>query len=129
IVTHLLNRPFRIDRVGFDLLDDAVDKQPVLEHEQMSIDEKRRFPPFARLSSACIRLSCSRDFSTDCRNRSISFRTRSGRSFRLKETKRGSKVRTALPTANPTEPATPWMTRSVISSLGIAKKRHKNHKR
>src|SRR5436309_2919477 len=85
--------------------------------------------PFARLSSACIRWSCSRDFSTDCRNRSISFRTRSGRSFRLKETKRGSKVRTALPTANPTEPATPWMTRSVISSLGIATKSHKNHKR
>src|SRR5262249_18889523 len=41
-------------------------------------------------------------------------------------TKRGSKVRTALPTANPTEPATPWMIRSVvISSLGIATKRHK----
>ena len=86
--------------------------------------------PLARLSSACIRLSCSRDFSTDCRNRSISFRTRSGRSFRLKDTKRGSKVRTALPTANPTEPTTPWMTRSlVISFLGTATKRHKNHKR
>ena len=44
IVADQLNRPFRIDRVGFDLLDDAVDKQPVLEHEQMSIDEKGRFP-------------------------------------------------------------------------------------
>src|SRR5215831_3782091 len=55
IVTDLLNRPFRIDRVAFDLLDDAVDKQPVREHEQMSIDEKGRFrpacPPELRLHS------------------------------------------------------------------------------
>ena len=68
--------------------------------------------PVFRFSSACIFLSCSRDFSTDPRKRSTSLRTWSGRILELNEMKSGSKARTAFPMAVPTEATTPCMMRS-----------------
>src|SRR2546426_4829032 len=68
--------------------------------------------PLLRFNCDCMRLSCSRDFSTEPRKRSTSLRTCSGRSFKLNETKSGSKLRRALPMAAPTEATTPCMIRS-----------------
>src|SRR4030095_11914962 len=42
-VADLLYRPLGIDAIGFDLFDNPIDEQPVLQHEQMRVDEKRRF--------------------------------------------------------------------------------------
>src|SRR2546422_5681868 len=62
--------------------------------------------PLLRFNCDCMRLSCPRDFSTEPRKRSTSLRTCSGRSFKLNETKSGSKLRRALPMAAPTEATT-----------------------
>src|SRR5262245_60883573 len=45
IVADLLNRPLGIDAVRLDLIDDAVDKEAILEHQQMCVDEERRLMP------------------------------------------------------------------------------------
>ena len=40
IVTDLLNGPFRIDVIRFDLLDNPIDEQAILQHQKMRIDEE-----------------------------------------------------------------------------------------
>ena len=45
IFTHLLNGPLGVDLFILDLVDDSVHKEPILKHEEVGIDEKRRLGP------------------------------------------------------------------------------------
>src|SRR2546430_1798858 len=42
LVADLLNRPLRVDLLGLDFLDDAIDEKLVLKDQQVRVDQKRR---------------------------------------------------------------------------------------
>jgi hypothetical protein len=78
IIRNLLNRPFGIDSVRFDLCDDAIHEKPVLKDQKVSIDEKRKILRHcARLNCACMRRNWHWIFSTDSRKRATSPETSS----------------------------------------------------